>query len=68
MRAIAGNKWGASKAVLLLIYRSLIRSILDYGTIVYDSMSDTIISKNWTLSNPRLCVSRAAQHAVIRQP
>ena len=40
MRAIAGNKWDASKAVLLLIYISLIRSILDYGTIVYDSMSD----------------------------
>ena len=41
MRAIAGNKWGASKAVLLLIYRSLIRSILDYGAIVYDSISDS---------------------------
>ena len=33
MRAIAGNKWGASKKVLLVIYKSLIRYILDYGGI-----------------------------------
>ena len=40
MRAVAGNKWGASKKVLLIIYRSLIRSILDYGAIALDSMSN----------------------------
>ena len=28
------------KKVLLTVYRSLIRSILDYGAIVFDSMSD----------------------------
>jgi len=40
MRAIAGNKWGASKKVLHTVYRSLIRSILDYGAIFFDCMSD----------------------------
>ena len=40
MRSISGQTWGASKKTLLTIYRSLIRSILDYGCIVYDSISE----------------------------
>jgi len=40
LRAVSGNKWGASKKTLLILYRSLIRSILDYGDIALDSMSD----------------------------
>jgi len=41
MTAIAENKWGESKKVILVIYKSLIRSILDYGDIALDSVSDT---------------------------
>ena len=33
LRAISGNSWGANKKTLLMIYRSLIRSVLDYGAI-----------------------------------
>jgi len=33
MRAVAGNTWGANKKSLL--YRSLIRSVIDYGSIAY---------------------------------
>ena len=36
MRAVAGNSWGASNKALLTIYRSLIRSIIDYGSIAYN--------------------------------
>jgi len=39
LRAISGNSWGANKKTLLMIYRSLIRSVLDYGAIAFDSMS-----------------------------
>ena len=39
LRAISGNSWGANKKTLLMIYRSLIRSVLDYGAIALDSMS-----------------------------
>jgi len=41
MRAVAGNSWGANKRALLTIYRSLIRSIIDYGSIAYNSASDS---------------------------
>jgi len=37
MRAVAGNSWGANKKVLLTIYRSLIRSVIDYAAIAYNS-------------------------------
>ena len=40
MRAISGNKWGASKRTLLLVYRSLIRSVIEYGSIAYDSAGE----------------------------
>ena len=32
---------GASKKVLLVVYRSLIRSILEYGAVALNSMSNT---------------------------
>lgn len=37
MRAISGTSWGASKKTLLMIYRTIIRSVLDYGCTAYDS-------------------------------
>jgi len=37
MRSVSGSSWGASGASLLLIYRALIRSVIDYGAIAYDS-------------------------------
>ena len=40
LRAISGNRWGASKKTLLVVYRGLIRSVLEYGSIAYDSMGD----------------------------
>ena len=45
MRAVAGNTWGTNKKVLLTIYRSLIRSVLDYGAIAYYSASESTKSR-----------------------
>ena len=45
MRAVAGNSWGANKKTLLLIYRSLIRSVIDYGSIAYNSASENCKKK-----------------------
>ena len=58
MRAISGNSWGANKKTLLIVYRSLIRSILDYGAIALDSMNETNKKKfetprcRWIWVNP----------------
>jgi len=45
MRAVSGWDWGASHNSLLTIYRTLIRSILDYGAIAYDSTTDTHLTR-----------------------
>jgi len=37
IRVLANTDWGASRKTLLLLYRSLIRSKLDYGSIIYGS-------------------------------
>ena len=37
LKVVASTDWGADRETLLLIYRSHIRSILDYGCIVYGS-------------------------------
>ena len=37
LKVVAHTDWGADRTVLLRLYRSLIRSKLDYGCIVYGS-------------------------------
>ena len=37
MRAISGSTWGASRSILLIVYKTLIRSVIDYGSMAYDS-------------------------------
>ena len=41
MRSITGSNWGASRSSLLIIYKALIRSVLDYGSVAYDSATET---------------------------
>ena len=45
MRSLAGCEWGAERETMLLIYRALIRSALDYGSFVYGSASKTVLAK-----------------------
>ena len=37
MRAISGSTWGASISILLIVYKALIRSVIYYGSMAYDS-------------------------------
>ena len=37
LKVVAHSEWGADRKVLLRLYRSLVRSKLDYGSIVYGS-------------------------------
>ena len=60
MRAISGNSWGANKKTLLIVYRSLIRSILDYGAIALDSMSETNKKKFETIQAQALRICSGA--------
>ena len=37
MCAISGSTWGASRSILLIVYKAFIRSVIDYGSMAYDS-------------------------------
>ena len=45
MRSVAGNAWGCNKKALYTIYKSLIRSLLDYGCIAFDSACNSLKEK-----------------------
>ena len=45
LKVLSRTEWGADRTTLLNIYRSLVRSKLDYGCIVYGSASKTSLAK-----------------------
>ena len=40
---VGHTNWGADRVVLLHLYRALVRSKLDYGCIVYGSVSKSVL-------------------------
>ena len=55
MRCLTGREWGASSSSLKIIYVSLIRSVLDYGSIVYGSAAKSLLSKLDVIQTQRVC-------------
>ena len=43
LRVVAHTDWGADRKVLLNLYRTIIRSKLDYGSIVMDPLENLIL-------------------------
>jgi ribonuclease HI len=49
LRSIAGRHWGATQNTLLAVYRSLIRSICDYGSILFQHAANYNLNKLSTI-------------------
>ena len=45
LKCLCHNKWGARREILLMVYRALIRSIIDYGAVLYQSASLSLLKK-----------------------
>ena len=45
LKVLSRTDWGADQTTLLKLYRSLVRSKLDYGCLVYGSASKTALAK-----------------------
>ena len=58
LKVVSNMNWGADRDVLLRLYRSLIRSKLDYGCIVYGSARPSYIKALDTIHNQgiRICL------------
>ena len=64
---MSGNLWGASKKALLLIYKSLIRSVIDYGDVVYSTANKSNLDKLSSVQTEalRLCCGAAKGTAAL---
>ena len=60
LKVLSRTEWGADQTTLLKLYRSLVRSKLDYGSIVYGSASKTALAKLDPVHNQGICLSLGA--------
>ncbi len=54
MRCLTGREWGASRSSLKSIYVALIRSVLDYGSIVVGSAAKSLLKRLEVIQNQAL--------------
>ena len=57
LKVLSRTEWGADQTTLLKLYRSLVRSKLDYGCLVYGSASKTALAKLDPVHNQGLRLS-----------
>ena len=57
LKVLSRTEWGADQTTLLKLYRSLVRSKLNCGCIVYGSAANTTLAKLDPVHNQGLCLS-----------
>ncbi len=65
MRCLVGSEWGADRMALKAMYSGLVRSVLDYGCVVYGSAAETSLRK---LDNIQHQVLRLCTGAIKTTP
>lgn len=60
LKSITSQQWGADQKSLLMIYRALIRSKLDYGAIVYQSANQTSLHLVDSIASEALRIATGA--------
>jgi hypothetical protein len=43
IRAISNRAWGANSSIIMRTYKSLVLSVIDYGSIIYGAASESIL-------------------------
>ncbi|CAD6221996.1 GSCOCG00011700001-RA-CDS, partial [Cotesia congregata] len=60
IRTLASKNWGSDTDILLNVYKALIRSTLDYGAILYNTASKSLLKKLDTIQTSALRLSIGA--------
>jgi len=60
LRVVSSTKWGADEKTLLHLYRALIRSKLDYDSVVYGSARKSYLDMLELIQNHALCLCLGA--------
>lgn len=58
LKCVSKKKWGADATISLMFYRSYIRSVIDYGSVLYGSASNTnlLILDRIQYKSIRICI------------
>jgi ribonuclease HI len=60
MRVLASTTWGADRTTMLMLYRALVRSKLDYGSVAYSSTRDSYLRPLTSVHNAGLRLATGA--------
>lgn len=60
LRCLGGTSWGGHTQPMLIIYKAIIRSIIDYGSILYDTASPVQLKKLDTIQYKALAICTGA--------
>src|SRR5207245_7812724 len=64
LRSICGSHWGPSKHTLLNVYRALIRSIIEYGCIAFESACHSTLKLLYTIQYKSLLLVSGSMKGV----
>lgn len=67
MRCLKGTGWGASTQALKQIYITMIRSVIEYGIIVYSAACRTQLHKLEVLQNQALRICAEAMRSTLAE-
>lgn len=67
MRSVAHKCWGADKFILMNLYKTLIRSKIDYGSIVYNSTRKKLLQQLDTIHNSAIRIALGAFYTRPRE-
>lgn len=57
LKVLSRTSWGSDRKCLMSLYKSLIRTRLDYGAIVYQSATSTALKMLDSVYHPGMCLS-----------
>ncbi|GFO13721.1 RNA-directed DNA polymerase from mobile element jockey [Plakobranchus ocellatus] len=60
LRVVGHTDWGADRATLLKLYRTLVRSKLDYGSVIYGSAKKHVLRALDPIHHQGLCIALGA--------
>lgn len=60
LKVVSARHWGADRRTLIMLYRALVRSRLDYGSVVYSSANPRLLKSLDTVQNEALRISTGA--------
>ena len=60
LKSITAQKWGVDQLMTMRVFRSITRSVLDYGAIVYNSASDSTLKPLEVITTEALRITSGA--------